>query len=154
MPLDLPGLKSDLKKILDGTTPSATPSAAGNAWGNAYHSFAQTGTASAVPPVVAGPVKDAMKSALGSGFALPGVAATVALGIATALDVYWAGAVFAGSIGVPASTGTAVLVSSLTSIFLAIGGTYDSKATQIAAALLTYTNGVMVNYASTLFPVV
>lgn len=145
MPLNAGPLTSTLLGIMNGSTPVPTANAAGTAWGNAYDAFAKTGDAGGVPAVVPPAATTALRAALGSQFTIvPGSPGGAAAGIAAALDSYWPLVTFAGMIGPPAPTGGATLISDLTTIFSAVGGTHAGKTSQLVAALQDYTNQVFV----------
>jgi hypothetical protein len=121
--------------------------AAGNNWGDKYAAYAATGTANGIPAVVPPSATSALKAALGSAFAtLPGVPATVASAIASALNLFWPQVTFAGMIAPPVPAGGPGLIATITSILGVVGGTHTSKATEIRDALHAYTGQVTVTF--------
>lgn len=156
MPLNNTQLRADLIDILSYVVPSPSAAAAGVNWGTAYNSYALTGTAMGVPPIIGPALTTALQTALGSAFTtLPGVPATVAAAISAALGTFWIGVVFTGATGPPVPGGAAALISALTSIFSNVGGTATSKATEIRDALSAYTGAVLVPFVPIgTFPVV
>jgi hypothetical protein len=144
MALVAANLESSILDILNGTTASPSAAAAGVNWGDAYISYAST----AVPvPTILPAGETTLKSALGAAFStLPGVPGTVASSIASAFDAFWlSGVTFVGAVppgGV--SGGGAALTTALSGIFVVVGGTHASKASQLATAIDTYTKLVAV----------
>lgn len=136
-------LKADILDILDGTVAMASATDAGNAWGDAIHSYSVAGVVvnpAPIPSTGLPAALPALKTTLGAAFStLPGTPATVASNITAALNTYWVAAVFAGATPPTAPTGGAALISTLTSIFSFVGGTHDSKATELRDAIAAYT---------------
>lgn len=150
-------LISDLQDILSGVIPAPTAAAAGAAWADCYSVYTTTGEANAVPVVVPAPATSALGSALGAAFStLPGLPATVASDVASALSVFWAACTVAGMISPPvAAAGLPALIATLTAIFFFIGGTHASKANDIGTALDVFTKAVVVTFPGpSPFPVV
>jgi len=148
MALDDPTLKTDLRDLLDGTIAyPATAALAGPNWATVYGDYALTGTANAVSPVEVAGARATMGTSIGAGFAAGGGGAAVAAAITAALDAYWtAGITFAGAISPPVPTGSVALTAALTLIFSVIGGTHDSKATEVRDAMAAYTKLVKVTF--------
>lgn len=143
MALDTAGLASALQTMLSGMP---TYTGAGNQMGDAIANFAATGEANGVPAVISGGARSALKSALGAQFAVvPGSAAGAATGIAAAVTTMWLAATFAGMASPPVATPDS-LQASLTTIFSTLGGTYASKASDIAGAITAHANIVIVTF--------
>jgi hypothetical protein len=156
MALDISGLNAAIQDILSGVMPTPTAADAGNAWGDAYVAYAATGQANSIPAVVPPTATDALKIALGSAFAtLPGVPATVANAITSALLAFWPLVIFAGGTPPIPAAGAPVLNSTLASIFVVVAGTHASKSSEIGGALDVFTKAVIVIFPGPLpFPVV
>lgn len=150
MALDDAALKTSIQNLLDGTVPMTTVTDAGNAWGDALHNYSvdgvvenpaltfisSTGLDLALP---------ALKSALIAAFStLPGNPASVASSITAAFSTYWTAAVFAGATPPSVPTGGPALTASLTSIFSFVGGSHDTKSTEIRDAIAAFTKAVQV----------
>jgi hypothetical protein len=145
MALDDAALKASILAILDGSVPLPSAAAAGDAWGEALHAYSVAGViVNPAPPGIPSTglpaALPALKASLGAAFSgSPGTPSGVAGAITSAFTTYWATAVFAGATPPTLPTGGGALTSTLTSIFSFVGGTHDSKATEMRDALAAFT---------------
>lgn len=140
--LDVGGLANDLEAVLSGDVDNDTFVAAAANWADFYDRFAVGGTANGVPVVTVG--TERLAADLESVFSSSNDPSSCAGGMDTALAAYWAAATFAGMVAPPVPSLS--LTAAMSSVFAVVGGTHASKATDIANALLAYTNGVLVTF--------
>lgn len=161
MTLNKASLKSALQAIFDGSAdtspvdgqPDGTPASASDAGARlakAYTDYAAGGVFGASTVSAGVGVKEApLASTLGGSLALPGAAATHAAAWGAGLATFWIAVAVAGAQAgatVP-PTGTAALVSTLTTLFSNTTNTASSAAQGLADALDTCTKTVTANVA-------
>jgi hypothetical protein len=143
MALSQSSLKSALEAVFNN--PTSDKSAAATALANAYHDYAKGGTFGANTTVIPDAKRDALAATLLASIPAPAANAAAFINAwSTGLTTYWtAVTVTGGQTGSTAPpTGTAALVSSLTTTF-ASQNTASAAATGLSAALHTCTLTVL-----------